>query len=30
MPGWNDVIRLDRPHAEILDGSWTFPEPVPV
>ena len=23
--GWNYLIRLYQPHAEILDGSWTFP-----
>jgi hypothetical protein len=29
--GWNYVVRLYRPRAEILDGSWTFPalEPAP-
>jgi hypothetical protein len=26
-PGWNYLVRLYRPRAEILDGSWTFPEP---
>jgi hypothetical protein len=26
MPGWNYMVRLYRPRAEILDGSWTFPE----
>ena len=25
MDGWNYVVRLYRPRAEILDGSWTFP-----
>ena len=30
MPGWNYTVRLYRPRAEILDGSWTFPEPQPV
>jgi hypothetical protein len=30
MPGWNYTVRLYRPRAEILDGRWTFPEPVPV
>ena len=29
MPGWNYTVRLYRPRAEILDGSWKFPEPVP-
>ena len=28
MEGWNCLVRLYRPQAEILDGSWTFPEPV--
>ena len=27
MPGWNYTVRLYRPHAEILNGSWKFPEP---
>jgi hypothetical protein len=30
MPGWNYIVRLYRPRAEIVDGSWNFPEPVPV
>ena len=25
MDGWNYLVRLYRPHPEILDGSWTFP-----
>jgi len=25
-PGWNHSIRFYEPRAEILDGSWTFPE----
>ena len=25
MDGWNYLVRLYRPRAEILDGSWTFP-----
>jgi hypothetical protein len=29
MPGWNYTVRLYRPRAEILDGSWKFPSPVP-
>jgi hypothetical protein len=29
MKGWNYVVRLYRPHAEILDGKWRFPEPQP-
>ncbi len=28
--GWNYAIRLYQPRAEILDGSWSFPEPRPV
>ncbi|WP_109123566.1 DUF1254 domain-containing protein [Dyella sp. C11] len=27
MPGWNYTVRLYRPRAEILNGSWTFPSP---
>ncbi len=23
--GWNYLVRLYRPHPEILDGTWTFP-----
>lgn len=30
MAGWNYAVRLYRPRAEILDGSWAFPEPQPV
>lgn len=29
-PGWNYVVRMYRPHKEILDGSWKFPEATPV
>lgn len=25
MPGWNYMVRLYRPRAEVLDGTWTFP-----
>ena len=25
MEGWNYLVRLYRPHPEVLDGSWTFP-----
>ncbi|RUM96951.1 DUF1254 domain-containing protein [Pseudaminobacter arsenicus] len=28
--GWNYTVRLYRPHADILDGKWKFPEPEPV
>lgn len=30
VTGWNYIVRLYRPRAEILDGSWTFPKPEPV
>ena len=30
MKGWNYTVRLYRPRAEILDGSWKFPEPQPL
>jgi hypothetical protein len=29
MPGWNYMVRLYRPRAEILEGKWTFPEAQP-
>lgn len=29
-PGWNYLVRLYRPHPEVLDGSWKFPEATPV
>ena len=25
--GWNYIVRLYQPHKEIIDGSWTFPDP---
>ncbi|WP_348644632.1 DUF1214 domain-containing protein [Starkeya sp. ORNL1] len=25
MPGWNYMVRLYRPRAEVLDGTWKFP-----
>ncbi len=28
VPGWVYIVRLYRPHKEILDGSWKFPEAV--
>lgn len=28
-PGWSYTVRLYRPRAEILDGSWKFPDPQP-
>jgi hypothetical protein len=30
MKGWNYTVRLYRPHPEVLDGTWTFPEPQPM
>ena len=29
-PGWNYTVRLYRPRAEILSGTWNFPAPQPV
>jgi hypothetical protein len=29
-PGWNYTVRLYRPRAEVLEGTWKFPEPYPV
>lgn len=29
MDGWNYMVRLYRPRAEILDGRWKFPEAQP-
>ena len=28
-PGWNYLVRLYRPRAEILNGQWKFPEAAP-
>ena len=28
--GWNYIVRLYRPRAEILEGKFEFPSPVPV
>jgi hypothetical protein len=30
MPSWNYLLRLYRPHPEILNGSWEFPQAKPV
>jgi hypothetical protein len=30
MSGWNYMVRLYRPRAEILSGTWKFPEAQPV
>ena len=30
MEGWNYIVRLYQPRNEILDGTWTFPNVVPV
>ena len=29
MKGWNYMVRLYRPRAEILSGKWKFPEAHP-
>jgi hypothetical protein len=29
MAGWNYLVRLYRPRAEILNGTWTFPQAQP-
>jgi hypothetical protein len=29
VAGWNYMVRLYRPRAEILSGKWKFPEPQP-
>lgn len=29
MDGWNYLVRLYQPRKEIMDGSWTFPKPMP-
>ncbi len=29
-PGWNYVVRMYRPRRPILDGTWKFPEALPV
>ncbi len=28
--GWNYTVRLYRPHSNVLDGSWKFPDPQPL
>ncbi|GAA2036088.1 DUF1214 domain-containing protein [Agromyces tropicus] len=29
MDGWNYIVRMYRPHQEIVDGTWTFPSVEP-
>jgi hypothetical protein len=29
VKGWNYTVRLYRPRAEILSGTWKFPNPEP-
>lgn len=29
-PGWNYMVRLYRPRADILNGTWKFPEAAPL
>jgi hypothetical protein len=26
MPGWNYMVRLFRPRAEVLNDTWKFPK----
>lgn len=30
MKGWNYTVRLYRPHAEIVKGTWKFPQATPL
>jgi hypothetical protein len=30
MEGWQYLVRLYQPRQEVIDGSWTFPIPIPV
>jgi hypothetical protein len=30
VKGWNYLVRLYRPHQEVIDGTWKFPETRPV
>jgi hypothetical protein len=30
MKGWNYMVRLYRPKADVLAGKWKFPEAEPV
>ena len=30
MQGWNYMVRLYRPRAEVLNNTWKFPEAQPV
>lgn len=30
VEGWNYVVRMYRPEPEVIDGSWTFPVPLPM
>ena len=30
VPGWNYWVRLYRPHKEIINGTWKFPEAKPL
>lgn len=29
-PGWNYSARMYRPHKDVVDGKWRFPQPQPV
>jgi hypothetical protein len=30
MQGWNYIVRLYRPHPEIVNGNWRFPDAQPI
>jgi hypothetical protein len=30
MKGWNYTVRLYRPRAQVLNGTWKFPQAQPV
>jgi hypothetical protein len=30
MNGWNYLVRLYRPRTEILNGTWKFPNALPL
>ena len=29
-PGWNYIVRLYQPRAEVVSGAWALPEAQPV
>lgn len=30
MPGWNYIVRMYRPQQAVIDGTWRFPDAMPV